>query len=144
MNLEKLEDIVSEYRRLHYAKGAVELPLRCAQEWDADKSGQAHWLDGCPPQDPRTTAYSLRQQCYDLVLECLQGFDDLVAAAKGPSGSDIVVNDSEAVADAAYQTALRSKDAIFHSTLYDWLVERGSADELLDVSSLSFSARNLN
>ncbi|KZS96128.1 nucleoporin [Sistotremastrum niveocremeum HHB9708] len=132
---EKLEDVALEYRRLHYAKGAIELPLRCAQDWDNDNSGFDHWQAGCPPNDPRTEAYQSRIRCYDSVLDTLQTFDTAAAQAKGSSGLDIVVDDSEAISQAAYRSAIGSQDPVFHSHLYDWLIKRGSADELLESNS---------
>ena len=104
-------------------------PLRCAQEWDVDKAGRDHWNAGCPPTDPRVEAYSTRLHCYELVLGSLQTFDELVTAARGVSGHEVIVDDSQLVSQTAYRTALGSRDAVFHSTLYNWWIERGSAEE---------------
>jgi nuclear pore complex protein Nup155 len=43
----------------------------------------------------------------------------------------------------AYELAFASEDEMFHSTLYDWLIEKGLADELLEVrahSTIEFTA----
>jgi nuclear pore complex protein Nup155 len=131
----KLDEVVSEYRRLHYAKGAVELSLRCAQDWDSDGNGIGHWLDGSPANDPRIEAYTLRRKCYELVLGTLEFFDQLNSTAQDPTARDIV-EDAQLVSQIAYRTALNSGDPAFHSALYEWLIERGSADELLEVGNI--------
>lgn len=79
-------------------------------------------------------AYDLRLRCYDLVLETLQSFDTFTIQARGPSGNDVVVDESEIVSQTAYRTAIGSQDPVFHSHLYDWLIKRGSAEDLLEVS----------
>lgn len=40
---------------------------------------------------------------------------------------------AEAVRTHAYELAFSSDDELFHSTLYDWLISKGLADELLEV-----------
>ena len=137
ITFEKLQDIVTEYRRLRYARGSVELPLRCAQEWDPEKLGRDYWLAGCPPDDRRREAFERRVQCYDLALGSLHAFDEAVDTARGSNGMDVVVDDSVQVSQTAYKMAFGSSDVVFHSALYDWLIQRGSADELLEVRSFT-------
>jgi nuclear pore complex protein Nup155 len=132
MPLNKLEEVISEYRRLHYAKGAIELPLRCAQEWDTDNSGYDHWLSGSPANDPRVEVYNLRHSCYELILAALDFFDGLRDQAHDP-GNREVSDDSLLISQSAFRSAIKSGDAAFHSAFYEWLIERGSADELLEV-----------
>jgi nuclear pore complex protein Nup155 len=109
--------------------GAVELPLHCAQVEDAESHGRNWWLDGCPAADPRAQAWELRRRCYDLVLDSLSAFD---APASQPGASA----DAQATRSFAYELALSADDEVFHSTLYDWLLERGLADELLEVAAV--------
>ena len=42
-------------------------------------------------------------------------------------------DDPETVRTHAYELAFSADDEMFHSTLYDWLIGRGIADELLEV-----------
>lgn len=44
------------------------------------------------------------------------------------------MDDPETVRTHAYELAFSSTDEMFHSTMYDWLIDRGLADELLEVS----------
>jgi nuclear pore complex protein Nup155 len=113
--------------------GAVEMPLYCAQIEDVDGQGRNFWLDGCPAGDPRVAAWERRRRCYDLVLDSLGFFDE--AVSKAPARAPAAAPDGvHAVCNAAYELALGSEDEVFHSTLYDWLISRGLADQLLEVS----------
>ena len=47
-----------------------------------------------------------------------------------------ILEDAERVRSHAYELAFESEDEMFHSTLYDWLIQRGMADELLEVNGL--------
>ena len=49
-------------------------------------------------------------------------------------------DDLEAVRTHAYALAFASEDEIFHSTLYDWLIARGLADELLEMRPMYLEA----
>jgi nuclear pore complex protein Nup155 len=42
-------------------------------------------------------------------------------------------DDPETVRSHAFELAFLSKDEMFHSTLYEWLINRSLADELLEV-----------
>jgi nuclear pore complex protein Nup155 len=46
------------------------------------------------------------------------------------------MDDPEVARSHAYELAFSSEDELFHSTLDDWLISRGLADELLEVSVL--------
>lgn len=58
------------------------------------------------------------------------------AAADG----SVITDDPEAVRSHAYELAFSSDDEMFQSTLYDWLIERGLADDLLEVRFSSMRA----
>lgn len=86
--------------------------------------------------DSRVKFWELRKKCYDLVLQSLQRFEDKSAAPSNTSGTG-QTDDLEVTRSHAYELAFSSEDELFHSTLYDWLIGRGLADELLEVSALS-------
>ncbi|KZT72803.1 nucleoporin [Daedalea quercina L-15889] len=126
LEFEKLREICGDYQQLSYAKGAVELPLHCAQAYDADGQGQEHWHAGCPANDPRANAWERRLHCYQLVLDSLSVFEERCKQQNIPDEQDRVRSH-------AYELAFEGEDEMFHSTLYDWLIERGMADELLEM-----------
>ena len=89
--------------------------------------------------DSRAKFWELRKKCYDLVLQSLQRFEDKSAAPPNTSGAG-QADDPEVARSHAYELAFASEDELFHSTLYDWLIGRGLADELLEVSVSSGGA----
>ncbi|KDN49286.1 hypothetical protein RSAG8_01988, partial [Rhizoctonia solani AG-8 WAC10335] len=131
LSLEKLQEVVSEYRTLRYANGAVQLPLQCAKDWDADNHGRDYWPSERSSGDERREAYKLRRECYKLVTETLSVFD--VAYEQSQGKEDGGAGDAEAVRKNAYQLALGSDDPMFHAELYDWLVSQGRTDDLLEI-----------
>ena len=94
MELQSLNDIVEDYRRCSYATGtpswqysslyepyspgAIFLPLRCSQEFDATNEGREYRLMRCPPgdADPRKLLYERRWACYQICVDSLSMFDD--------------------------------------------------------------------
>ena len=140
MEFDKLREIIGDYQQLDFAKGAIELPLHCAEALDSDGLGKEYWqtvplpdLSRPPdgqgrsnnaPDDPRRPGWERRVQCYDLILDSLETFEKKVV-----SGDEV----TERVRAHAYELAFLSTDEIFHSRLYEWLISRGLADELLEV-----------
>ncbi|CAE6471332.1 unnamed protein product [Rhizoctonia solani] len=131
LSLEKLQEVVSEYRTLRYANGAVQLPLQCAKDWDVDNHGRDYWQSEQSSGDERRAAYKLRKECYQLVTETLSVFDEAYEKSQGKDDGN--VGDAEAVRKNAYQLALGSDDPMFHAELYDWLVSQGRTDDLLEI-----------
>ena len=110
--------------------GAVELPLYCAQEVDADENGYQFWLAGRPENDPRSEALGRRLRCYDLVLDSLSVFGERCVVRQPKPSAD---NGAVEVRDFAYTAAFASEDPVFHSHLYTWMIENSMADALLEV-----------
>ncbi|KAH0838249.1 nucleoporin [Lanmaoa asiatica] len=125
LEFDKIREVCDEYRELSYAKGAIELPLSCAQAVDPDNLGLEYWLSGCPSNDDRAKCFKKRTDCYQLVLRSLDLFEEKASHAQTPA------EDLDMIRNHAYTLALSSDDEMFHSTLYDWLIDRGLADELL-------------
>ena len=49
-------------------------------------------------------------------------------------------DDPETVRAHAYELSFASEDEMFHSTLYDWLIERNLADQLLEMRPVYLEA----
>jgi nuclear pore complex protein Nup155 len=135
MEFDKLREVIGDYQQLDFAKGAIELALYCAEVLDADGLGKEYWQAVLPEldrqgrninasDDPRKLSWERRARCYDLVLDSLETFEN-----KAASGDDT----AERVRAHAYEISFASTDEIFHSRLYEWLISRGLADELLEV-----------
>ncbi|KAG7450597.1 nucleoporin [Guyanagaster necrorhizus] len=128
LDLQKLREICGDFQQLTYAKGAVDLPLVCANVFDAENIGLEYWAAGMPANDVRKEFYERRLHCYELVLDSLNVFEGSSQAANSFSRDD-----QDTVRSHAYEYAFTSRDEMFHSTLYDWLIDRGLADDLLEI-----------
>ncbi|CCA71270.1 related to NUP170-nuclear pore protein [Serendipita indica DSM 11827] len=153
MSLHALTDVVSEFRDLRWPIGAVELPLRCAVAWDPDNLA----LEWRPPQrvDHDTVsqgsvatlnpygqgvgpdhaaalkeAWEVRMRCYTLALESLELFN---SAQSATSEADFELANN--LRNEAWNVALTNSDATFHSRLYDWCMEKGLSDVLLNAQT---------
>ncbi|KAF9455109.1 nucleoporin [Macrolepiota fuliginosa MF-IS2] len=132
IEFEKLREIIGDYQQLDYAKGAILLPLACAQVFDSDNTGLEHWYSGSPANDPRQEQANQRMQCYDLVMDSLSVFEEK-CGTKRPAQVLPGLDEPETVRSHAYELAFASEDEMFHSVLYDWLIGRGLADDLLEM-----------
>ncbi|KAF9462165.1 nucleoporin [Collybia nuda] len=131
LEFDKLREICGDYQQLHYAKGAVELPLTCAQASDPDNIGLEYWHTDKPSNDTRSIFAELRVRCYGLVLDSLTVFEE--ASKQRSKNLNTLSIDLEIVKGHAYELAFSSEDEMFHSTLYDWLITRNLADDLLEM-----------
>lgn len=116
----------------HTISGAVELPLTCAQALDPDNIGLENWHAILPANDSHVEFTERRLRCYDLVLDSLLVFEEKCISAKA-AGDTPIMDEPEAVRSHAYELAFSSEDEMFHSTMYDWLISRNLADDLLEV-----------
>lgn len=120
------------------------LPLTCAQVQDTDDNGVDCWRSGMAANDLRTPAAEQRVHCYELVLDSLNVFEQKSTDAKAALGqsatTSVAVDAAEAVRIKAYELAFESEDEMFATTLYDWIINRGLADDLLAVCILPRSA----
>ncbi|KIY65128.1 nucleoporin [Cylindrobasidium torrendii FP15055 ss-10] len=131
LDIDKLSRIVGDYQKLAYAKGAIELPLACANVFDPDNAGLAYWAAGMPANDNRQEFWNRREACYSLVLHSISEFE---ASSSSGQANPLAMADPDSVRSHAYDYAFASTDEPFHSQLYEWLIdERKVADELLEI-----------
>ncbi|TFK30342.1 nucleoporin [Coprinopsis marcescibilis] len=134
LEFEKLREIIGDFQQLNYAKGSIDLPLACAQAQDPDGVGLEYWhtnrSTNTGVSDARKELMDNRLRTYDLVLDSLAVFEEKCTSSGAQSGSP---DGPEAVRSHAYELAFASEDEMFHSTLYDWLIGRNLADDLLEM-----------
>ncbi|GAW06088.1 nucleoporin [Lentinula edodes] len=132
LDFEKLREICGDFQLLNYAKGAIDLPLVCARVFDPDNIGIDYWRSGANSDGRPRSAFERRMQCYELILDSLSVFEqqgnEPITVQNAPSAEE-----HETVKDYAYQLSFSSDDEMFHSTLYDWLISRHLADDLLEI-----------
>ncbi|KAJ3937728.1 MAG: nucleoporin [Lentinula lateritia] len=132
LDFEKLREICGDFQLLKYAKGAIDLPLVCARVFDPDNIGMDYWRSSANSDGRPRSAFERRMQCYELILDSLSVFEQ-----QGNEPSTVQnahsAEEHETVKDYAYQLSFSSDDEMFHSTLYDWLISRHLADDLLEI-----------
>ncbi|TYJ54289.1 hypothetical protein B9479_005048 [Cryptococcus floricola] len=124
----RLQEVASRYRAINFTLGAIDLALCTATELDSQNKAQDFVRDGEHPNDPRKAFFDARQECYAEIIKALQSVDerlDQAVAAGDPAGATQNRND-------AYARAIASDDELFHFYLYDWHVERGLQEQLLE------------
>lgn len=124
--------------------GAILLPLSCAKVFDPDNLGLECWQTstvttqtsgpgGTTTEDIRSAFFRQRMECYDLVKDSLTVFEDKCNVQPNNQPGQSSGDDPETIKNHAYELAFASDDEMFHSVLYDWLIERNLADDLLEV-----------
>nr|XP_019008734.1 nuclear pore complex protein Nup155 [Kwoniella pini CBS 10737]OCF47515.1 nuclear pore complex protein Nup155 [Kwoniella pini CBS 10737] len=123
----RLQEVSKRYRNMQYTFGAIELPLKTAVELDPNDKAVDFVRDGEHPNDPRKALFEARKQCYEMVIDALGMFDELLDSATAQGNGTATQKRDE-----AYALAIASDDELFHFYLYDWHVERGLQEQLLE------------
>lgn len=132
----KLSEVVQEYDSLRFQSGSIDLAMTCAETWDPEERGLSWWRDGSPKNDSRAPSWEPRNFCYERVLEALSSTDDLLNKAIEAGGRQgVTVEEADGVRSNAYARALSAQDEALHYKLYDWHLERGLTDQLLEIRS---------
>lgn len=133
LSMEHLQWAVEQYTNLQFFAGAIQLCLDVAQE--ADRANRAlSWVrDNSPADDPRRDAFVRRRTIYDLIFAIMGAMDAVTADAEVTSeGPSHLLTTRQAE---AYSVINSSPDEVFQTTLYDYYLDNGQAERLLDLSS---------
>ncbi|GAA5858950.1 hypothetical protein JCM8547_007170 [Rhodosporidiobolus lusitaniae] len=132
LSLDRLKEICGEYTSMRYASGVIDLALSCATEWDPTDRAVSFWLDDCPSNDSRSSAYEQRRACNRLVFDALEAMDKLLDGAAKPNGRVVSYEEIDGMRTNAYNKALSVQDEFFHFELYEWYLSRGMTNQLLE------------
>ncbi|KAG4305935.1 hypothetical protein PORY_000845 [Pneumocystis oryctolagi] len=80
--------------------------------------------------DFRYHYYNRRMKYYSLIFETLLDIDKIVEETLDSDNSNIIL-----LRDDTYKTAYLSRDELFHYSLYDWYVERGMLERILNIET---------
>ncbi|KAK8105603.1 uncharacterized protein PG998_003921 [Apiospora kogelbergensis] len=128
-----LDNIVTQYIGLRYFAGAIQLCLTVAQEKDRGNTALSWFNDNKPANDPRERAFLERKDCYELIQHVLQNLD--AASSMEPEMVDGKKTLIATKRDEAYEVVNGAPDEVFHFDLYDWYVQQGWTERLLNVES---------
>jgi nuclear pore complex protein Nup155 len=113
--------------------GAIRLALKVAQELDRGNKALSWIKDERPTPDVREGAYKARAFCYDLVFKVIQAVDE--AQSKQPATQPGQISSIDKRRQEAYDQINESDDEVFQNYLYDWYINQGWADRLLEIQS---------
>lgn len=84
-------------------------------------------------KDPRRDYFYFRKQCYDLIFKVVIAVDNLAAHDPGVIDGQFTIIAKRK--NEAYGVIADSADEVFLTSLYDWYLEQGWSDRLLQTTS---------
>ncbi|KAF2836043.1 putative non-repetitive nucleoporin [Patellaria atrata CBS 101060] len=130
---EILAQTVDNYIAMSFFAGAIRLTLEVAKQSDKAKKALSWVKDGSPANDSRKEAFGKRTKCYDLVHKVIQAVDQ--ATRDSPDTVDGHQTLAAKRKSESYTEINRSEDELFQTNLYDWYLEQGWSERLLELSS---------
>ncbi|KAF2475805.1 nucleoporin-domain-containing protein [Lindgomyces ingoldianus] len=133
LSMENLTAAVDRYVQLEFYAGAIRLALKVAQELDRGNKALSWIKDGQPSPDIRQDSYNKRTACYALVFKVIEAVDHAYNAQG--TQHDGVISQITRRKHEAYEQINNSDDEVFQNYLYDWYLQKGWADRLLEINS---------
>lgn len=133
LSFDNLQAAVEQYIQLQYYAGAIRLCLSVAQESDRGNSALSWVNDGKPRGDYREKAFETRRRYYGLIHKVLQSLDAVAAANPLTVDGKLTAIGTRKLE--AYTVVNSSDDEVFHFDLYQWYLDQGWTDRILDVES---------
>ncbi|KAK2734191.1 hypothetical protein FQN57_001845 [Myotisia sp. PD_48] len=130
--MDYLQSIMDQYISNQFFAGAIQLALNVAS--NSDKANHAFtWImEGRPEDDPRKLSYDTRQQCYELIYKVILAVDQLSDDNTHMDGPHALLARRKSE---AYEVIANSRDEVFLTSLYDWYLERGLSERLLEIKT---------
>lgn len=141
--------ICSQFQELRFYEGIVELAAHTASTRDPQNLALYYYESGEPTNAVEgRDAFMTRQRCYNCVLEALTHLltvkqtrahsTDVPNRPGPPSKSDknaLTSEEAERLLEKTLVKALRCRDELFVSSVFDWLIEKNLTERLLEVRS---------
>ena len=128
-----LESAVKQFTELQFYAGAIQLVLSVARESDKGNEALSWIADGRPEPDARKAKFEYRNQCYDLLHEVVNAVDS--SSVQDPLFVDGRPTMTAIRRTEAYEVISRSTDDVFLTNLYDWYLDQGWNERLLQTNS---------
>ncbi|KAF1946917.1 nucleoporin-domain-containing protein [Clathrospora elynae] len=137
LSVENLTATVNKYIELEFYAGAIRLALKVAQESDRGNKALSWIRDNgdrnADPNDVRRQFYDKRASCYTHVCNVIEAVEQAYNR-QGPV-PDGVISQVTRRKHEAYEQINNSDDEVFQNYLYDWYMQRGWAERLLEINS---------
>lgn len=133
---EKINQVCNTYKECSFHIGIIELVLERAERLDPhhqaiiafEASSQDYCDDNC------RNLLLCREEAYKNIFSALDDVFEIKKVGHVPVGR-IPVSDVRAYYKMVFDTAIRSKDKLFHFKLYDWLMTKDAMDEVISVNT---------
>ncbi|QID84645.1 hypothetical protein GRS66_007160 [Saccharomyces pastorianus] len=136
MEINELKRIVDVMVKLNYQPSTAEFLLRVADRIDKENQAQRYATEGCRINDPRKKFYDKRISVYNLIFDILKTVDENTFIEHSSSVGKITVSSpAMSLKERVYSTILNSNNGFFHYCFYDWLVQNGRENDLLQLDS---------
>ncbi|PIK56013.1 putative nuclear pore complex protein, partial [Apostichopus japonicus] len=143
-----LPAICQEFHQVRFYDGVVDLCLAAAVKQDPSNLALHYYKNGKPPSDHQgMQAFSARYECYKSITDIL---DELLTTSTAATASPVPARpgpplspdphrltreEAERYLEDMMRKCLSSDDELFHVALYDWLIDTGLKERLLEISS---------
>ncbi|PYH30957.1 putative non-repetitive nucleoporin [Aspergillus neoniger CBS 115656] len=131
--MDYLISAVESYIFNQFFAGAIQLALNVAARSDKANMALSWIVDGRPEEDTRKDYFYYRKQCYDLIFKVILAVDTLAAHDPGVVDGQLTIIAKRK--NEAYGVVSDSTDEVFLTSLYDWYLEQGWSDRLLQTNS---------
>ncbi|KAE8146954.1 Non-repetitive/WGA-negative nucleoporin C-terminal-domain-containing protein [Aspergillus avenaceus] len=131
--MDYLVSAVENYISNQFFAGAIQLALNVAGRSDKANMALSWIMDGRPDSDSRSDYFYFRKQCYDLIFKVIVAVDNLAANDPGVVDGQLTLIAKRK--NEAYGVISDSIDEVFLTSLYDWYLEQGWSERLLQTNS---------
>ncbi|GFG06808.1 probable nucleoporin C890.06 [Aspergillus udagawae] len=131
--MDYLVSAIESYISNQFFAGAIQLALNVAARSDKANMALSWIVDGRPEDDSRRDYFYFRKQCYDLIFKVIIAVDNLAAHDPGVVDGQLTIISKRK--NEAYGVISDSTDEVFLTSLYDWYLEQGWSDRLLQNNS---------
>lgn len=121
--------VCSEFQKLKYYKGIIQLALNFAKNVDPSDEALAWKKSGSPENDPRRELYDKRLTAYNCIADTFNTLFWSTTGSLTPQEMEKLRQDKKTVV----QLSIASQDELFHYFLYEWYLDKDLGTELLQV-----------
>ncbi len=133
LSLANLKDTMDEFCNLQFYPGALALAFTVAKASDPYNVASTYLADGKPDKDSRQNIFNKRYECYRNIFAVLDVLEGTFIQQQNAAVNSDARNPLQTKRDETYQVIDESSDELFHNTFYDWYMERGLTERLLDI-----------
>lgn len=128
----RLSDVAGRYRALGFYHGLVELALLRATALDPTNAaaGYVRTPAGAAPEPAAAAGYEARRESYEAILGVLDELWGDKVGGGAPGGAD-----RERLQSLTLQKVLGAQDQALHWHVYQWFIDRGLSDRLLELNT---------